>query len=280
MEAWGSKWNYLPVFSGEVSTKTIEGFSVAQIKKLYNAESLIWNDFEESIIDKALKIANDMFEGVGFKPISVDKKQLTILSLDQYESIISQSSTERGRCSNGHVYICRNSEKAYFIADLLHELSHLYSFYSLAVSEESKRRSIEMAQLGYAFYKQQDAQSFVGLNEATTELWSKVLMCELFKVYPKVLSEAEKDLALNYYAYPYHSSLIEEIVFKLTKDDVLLWPLLKSYFDGSNDFLDLLKKELPLASEAIEEMSSTKEAALSAAYRIGGDALFNTVISI
>jgi len=131
-----------------------------------------------------------------------------------------------------------DENKVKFLSDLAHELSHLLSFYSLAIKEEDKIRHINVRQSGCSnLWK----KYYDGLNEAVTELWSKVILREFFRIYPNILSEKEKDIALNYYGYPYHATLIEEIIYNLVDNNVLVWPLFKSYFFGSRK-----SKEQPL----------------------------------
>lgn len=273
MANWHEKWNYRPIFVGEVSKGTRREFSVAQVAELYDITYLSWNDFESEVIAKILEISTSVLEINGIRPIKVHNEQIIILEKDVFLDKVANSENETGKCSNGFVYVCRNENKSVFVSDLSHELSHLYSYYSLQIKEDGEFRYIDTAQLGYSLLLGKNKHDYDGLNEAVTEMWSKVILSQLFREYPALLTESEQEEALSYYAYPYHAALIEEIIFKMTKDNVLALPLFKSYFDGSTDFLDLLNEELPLMGEHLRLMTNTKASALKTL--IGAKIAFN-----
>ncbi len=280
MEVWKEKWNYAPIFIGEVSAQTKFDFSLPQIAELYKVSSLVCNNFEKNVIAKILDISKNIFKINSLKPIKVHKKQIIILDRDVMVDKIVDSNKENGKCSNGYIYVCRNNNKSVFISDLSHELAHLHSFYSLGIIEQGESRCIETIRLGYSLKKSDVNYLYDGLNEAVTDLWSKVILRELFRAYPEILTENEKKKALKYYAYPYHVTLLEEIIFNMTRGNVLVWPLFKSYFDGSSCFLDLLEKELLLSLEPIKKMTNQKESALKTAEMIGGSSLLQKVVNI
>jgi hypothetical protein len=233
MKIWKEKWNYKPIFIGNVSDQTKDAFALPVIIELYGVSSLPFNELESNLISKILKINKRLFQMNEIKPIIVNKEQIVILSQDDFKMKIADNETENGKCSNGYIYVCRNNDISVFLNELSHALSHLLSFYSLAIKEEDKIRHINVRQSGCSnLWK----KYYDGLNEAVTELWSKVILREFFRIYPNILSEKEKDIALNYYGYPYHATLIEEIIYNLVDNNVLVWPLFKSYFFGSSDF--------------------------------------------
>lgn len=272
MKIWKEKWNYKPIFVNKVGKETRERFAMAQIAELYDVSSLTVSDFENSLIDKALDTSERLFKLNRIRPIIVCKEQVIVLNPVEFKNKIANKENDAGKCSSGYIYICRNKNKAIFLSDLLHELSHLYSFYSLEIREGGKQRFIKVSQTGYSIITSTELL-YDGLNEATTDIFSKIIMKELFRRYPEILSVDEKDYALNYYGYPYHATLLEEIIFHLTEENVLLLPLLKSYIDGSSDFINQLKKELPQAVEVLKQMNNNSDSVFKAAFSLGGDDL-------
>ncbi len=280
MITWKEKWNYLPVFIGEVSTNTKSDFLLPKIVKIYNVSSLPWNDFESYAITNILNASKNVLKVNGIKTIKVYNKQIIILDRDVFNDKVANSEEEVGKCSNGYVYVCRNKDKSRFLCDLAHELSHLLSFYSLIIKEEGDNRFIGVRKTGYTLIDEGDELFYDGFNEAVTDLWSKVILQELFRLYPNTLNNKKKDEALNYYAYPFQVSLLKEIIFNITSNNILIWPLFKSYFDGSFDFLNLLEKELPISAEPIKTMTSQKESVFKTAEIIGGHSLLEKIIKI
>lgn len=244
MRIWKEKWNYEPIFIGSVSDQTKNDFALPVIAELYDVSSLSFNNIENDLISKILRVCKKLFEINNVKPIVVNKQQIIILNQNVFKRKILNNDNETGKCSSGYVYVCRNNNIPVFLSELAHELSHLFSFYSLLIKEEYGKRYINVYRLGY-YFKDGDDVKYNGLNEAVTELLSKVILKELFKTYPDVLNANEKDEALNYYGYPYYVALLEEIIFNLDNSNFLTWLLFKSYFDGSSDFLKILKQEFP-----------------------------------
>jgi hypothetical protein len=280
MEIWKEKWNYSPVFIGKISDKTKSDFLLPKIAEIYNVSSLPWNDFESYAVTQILNASENLFKLNGLRPIKVHNEQIIILDKDVFKDKLANSEEEVGKCSNGYIYVCRNEDRSKFLCDLAHELSHLFSFYSLAIKEEGGYRFIDVWKRGFSLIKENDKFFYDGLNEAATDLWSKVVLQKLFISYPDILDKEKKDEALNYYAYPFHASLLEELISKMTSNNILIWPLFKSYFDGSSDFLNLLKNELPTLVKPIKTMTSEKESALKVAEIIGGCLLLKKIRNI
>lgn len=280
MKKWKEKWNYHPNFLGEVSDQARRDFTPPRIANLYNVKSLDWTNFERKMIEKILAVSKNFFKVNVIKPIKVHSEQIIILDREEFKDKVSDRESDSGKCSTGYVYVCRNDDRSVFLNDFLHELSHLFSFYSLSIKENKKNRMIDMRQLGYSIKKFQEDCSYDGLNEAATELLAKSILREFLKENPNILTDKEVEKALYYLAYPYHATLLEEVIFNLTSDNVLVAPLFKSYFDGSHDFLDLLRKELPAAHLAFRKMDATKKSALEAAFLIGGSSLLDIITGI
>lgn len=282
MKTWKEKWNYQPVFVGSVSTETRFSFSIPKINEIYNVSSVSWNDFESWVIAKILNISNYTLRVNGMKHIKVHEKQIIILEKDLFINKVADIDEQGGKCSYGYIYVCRDQNKVKFLSDLAHELSHLLSYYSLLISEIKGERSISIKKrkTGYSMFCEDDNLLYDGLNEAVTELWSKVILEQLFRMHPGILPESQKEEALNYYAYPYHVPLLKEIIFNITKDNVLVWPLFKSYFNGSSCFFDLLEKELPSSIDLIKKMTKEDKSAFKIAEVIGGRSLVEKITNI
>lgn len=280
MKTWKEKWNYQPIFVGRVSTKTKFSFSLSRINEIYKVSSVSWNDFENWVIANILDISNYVLKTNNMKHIKVHERQIIILEKDLFMNRVADSDEQGGKCSYGYIYVCRDENKVKFLSDLAHELSHILSYYSLAICESEKGKSVSLRKTGYSMLCENGNFFYNGLNEAVTDLWSKVILEQLFRMHPDVLPESQKEEALNYYAYPYHVALLEEIIFKITKDNVLVWPLFKSYFNGSSCFLDLLEKELPSSINLIKEMTDKKESVLKTAEIIGGKSLAEKIANI
>ncbi|NLZ74541.1 hypothetical protein GX917_01370 [Candidatus Falkowbacteria bacterium] len=280
MKMWKEKWNYSPVFVGDVSEQTKNDFSLPVIKELYNISSLPLNDAESGLISKILKVSNELFKINDIMPINICREQVRILHQSEFQEKVATKNTDQGKCLNGYIYVCRNNDISIFVSDLVHELSHLLSFYSLEIEESGKKRYINLKQSGYSIKGEGNIYNYDGLNEAVTELWSKIILQQLFNKYPTILGDEEKDKALNYYAYPYHVALVEEIIFNLTDKNSLIWPLFKSYFDGSADFLRLLEEKLPKAFIALKGMNNDPQSVFETAYNIGGKRLLQKIKSI
>jgi hypothetical protein len=280
MKIWKEKWNYQPVFVGKVSAETKLYFSLPKINEIYNVSSVSWSDFESCVIAKVLSVSNYLLKVNNIRHVKVHKKQIIILKKDVFIDKVANKDNQGGKFSYGYIYVCRDENKVKFLSDLAHELSHLLSYYSLAISESKDRRSVSLKKDGYSIFCKDDDLFYDGLNEAVTDLWSKVILKQLFRIYPRILSEKQKEEALNFYAYPYHVTLLEEIIFNMTKDDVLVWPLFESYFDGSSNFLNLLENELPALAGHIKTMSSKKESVLKVAEIIGDCSLLEKIRKI
>lgn len=274
MKEWKQKWNYQPCYKGEVSAKTKKEFANAQIKELYDTSSFSWNDFEREAVTKVIELANYMLKVNGFKAIKICDKQIIILTDKEFVKKIREGQTEVGKYSSGYIYVCRNEDRAAFVSNLAHEISHLLSFYSLRIEEKERMRIVNLRQTGLSFKTEDGKCLFDGLNEAFTDIWAKVILIQVFQRYPNLLSKEEiKEALISNYGYLYHALLLEEILFKLTKNRVLVWPLFKSYIDGSLDFILAVENVLPAAAKALKVMSREKESALEVAFLIGGDEL-------
>lgn len=280
MKIWKEKWNYKPVFVGKVSAETELYFSLPKINEIYNVSSVAWSDFESLVIAKVLSVSNYLLKVNNIRNIKVHKKQIIILKKDVFIDKVADRDDQGGKCSYGYIYVCRDENKVKFLSDLTHELSHLLSYYSLAISGSNNGKSVNLRKTGYSMFCEDGNFFYDGLNEAVTDLWPKVILKQLFRIYPGMLPEKQKEEALNFYAYPYHVTLLEEIIFNMTQDELLVWPLFESYFNGTSCFLSLLEKELPLSIEPIKKMTNQKESVLTTAEMIGGSSLLQKIVNI
>lgn len=278
---WREKWNYSPNFIGDVSEETKKDFLVAQVMNMHDVSSLDWTSFEEKIIRAVIKAGNNLLKVNGFKQIKIFDRQIIVLDDEVYKEKVKMSENEGGNCSFGYVFVRRNKDRGHFIIDIAHEISHLFSFYSLSVKEEKKERFINSNKLGFSLLDREREEKFLyfGLNEAATDLWSKAILREVERmgIFSNLLSEEEKTVTFYGFAYGLHVHLIEEIF--LNRDEKFVWPFLKSYFDGSDDFLNLIKKDMPEVLPIIKNMDNTVESVIQAAYEIGGDKLRDKILN-
>lgn len=281
---WREKWNYGVEFLTPVEDITRKRFEVANINNVFNIQSLPWTKFETSLIEKLLLTRQRLFIQNNLSPIKVHKHQIIIIDDKTYDEIVKIKDGEGGKCQYGYIYVRRNEYICKFISDLTHELSHLDSLYVLSIKEKSlgRERTINQYKLGYCIQNDpaKDEYQYQGLNEAVTEMWSKIMINEVFGRYPRLISGKNMEETLNCFSYPYHVALLENLVFNLPKNDSLAQALFKSYFDGSSDFFDLLEKEIKGAKLILEKMDATDESVFEAAQSIGGEELKTKISSI
>lgn len=275
---WKEKWNYAPKFIGPVSEETKNDFLIARVMNVHQVSSFIWTTFEKHIIAAAIKAGNNLLKVNGFKPMRIFDNQIIILDDEVYEKNVKMSENEGGNCSFGYIFLRRNKDRCHFVIDIAHEISHLFSFYSVSVKENKECRSIDFYQLGFHSLSEKGNSPCFGLNEAATDLWSKVLLREMERVgaFDNLFSKEEKGRIFYEFAYALHVHLIEEVF--LNKSEKFIWPFFKSYFDGSNDFLELVKQEMPEVLRIIKNVDNTRESVVQAAYEIGGDKLRDKIL--
>jgi hypothetical protein len=279
---WKEKWNYSPHFIGNINEDTKKDYSIAKIIKIHNVSSLTWTPLEEKIIRAIVNAGNNLFKINNFNQIRVFDRQIIILDDAVYKDRVKMSENEGGSCSFGYVYVRRRENLCDFIIDLAHELSHLFSFYSLSIKEDNKnkKRFINFHKLGFHLSDEEDKVSFYfGINEAATDIWSKAILSEVIRTgfLNDFLDKEKKDFILHNFAYDLHVKLIEEIV--LNKIEGSSFYFIKSYFDGSNDFCEFLEKKNPGVLPVLKNMDNTRESVINVAHEVGGEKLKDKILT-
>ncbi len=263
---WKGKWNYLAYFSKGINPHTRSRFQKARICKVYGVRTLRRSCFERTAIQVAISALNEVLHDLGIKGVPISYDQILVLDLEKFIKEVNLGKRDRGAAAgNGFAYIPRNNvRRARFIHDVTHELAHLASFYGLSLSKSGNKVMINQSRSGYSIWKPKRTQ-FSGLNEAATEILAQLIRRKL----PAEIGLTEKERQELFNIGVYVPQCI--LVMGLLKHSSLpLSLLLRSYIDGSDDFLRELGLRIPHAQQALSVMNLTDKSPRHAAKTIAG----------
>jgi len=272
MANWKEKWNYKPVFIGEINEETKNRFKVAQIQELFSVKSQVKTYCFNQIIQLIVSIANDILTSLNLPSIAISEEQVLLLTKKEFKDNVLMNEDDAGKCCTGYIYIIKQRDNVRLIHDLSHEISHLISFYRLKIKKRTKDKIAIDSESGYTVNIGTNSFLFDGLSEATTELFAYEIR-KRFVEQTNFLTVKDAERLCNTLVYYEHISLIRVLLSIYAKGGLSKDLLFKSYIDGSNDFINTLKACSLKAYEQLMILDSHNYNILNTAFKIGGEKL-------
>lgn len=250
---WNSKWNYQASFIGNVPSELEAVFNIAQINESYQVNKLAFTKFEEEAINRVINLVNLLLYKLNFKAIEISPFQIIIVEEIEFIEKIAQS---RGLSKFGYVYLSRDEKNWRFLRSLIHEVSHLISFYSLEVKEENNTILVDLNKTGF-YYKEKNSYYFHAFNEAATEFFADKIMYYILS--SDLLMDKEKKALQSFTNYLPEKIFFEELI-NLFNDSNKFWnTLFKSYLSGEVAIFRMLEEEFPEIYMDIKNLKAGEE---------------------
>jgi hypothetical protein len=279
----GEFWaNRVRVFSAQPERLLRESDWRKPLPNVYGLEGRMKSRFEITALQATLLGVNQFRRATCFLPDEAfSLKRLHILSEQECASSIG-GPTIGGKCVLGHVFVRDNFDPEIFIAILCHELLHALSYYWIDI----RPKSIVTADgLKIPFFLQRRhgmllidpsfgtmLPHFHGLNEYATE-HAAIVVRNVIARKTQLLDEGQKKILRSFVSSPpllqFFSDLITMAVPNEKQQAAFHCVLYADYFQGTDNFLQMLEKDIPGVTEVLRRTGAKPAELFKAAEELG-----------
>jgi len=238
-----------------------------ELSAIYEANSAFREVFEQFGLDDLFSEVSADIIHISGKTYFNKKLKSSVQTCYTYGKLLSFF-------SYGHIYVCRENNKADFIINLTHEMAHNLSFYMIKVLRTAKKLRLFVLQTGLQKSQYGDkgtsvVNHFSGLNEAVTEIMAKYAR-QIIVRDSELLSESEKKNIITYYsAYLNQIEVVNNFIAKSgVARPIAIKFLLQAYITGNSSLINRTKLN-PKKTNLIKRMDPSPESGKTSLKLIG-----------